>query len=79
VTALHPRDTLRDVTPFDHDHARRKRVSAFLGLADDPDYAVDARPLGSPRVSTPYFSDWDLDLPTGTGRYFDEHDASPSL
>lgn len=60
------------------DTARLVRVAASLGLADDPDFDLAAHPQPSmPRVSSPYFAEWDFDLPTRGSGYFDDEAAAP--
>ena len=66
--------------PFTYslDTARLVRVAASLGLANDPDFDLAAHPQHmQPRVHSPYFAEWDFDLPSHGAGYFDDEAAVP--
>jgi hypothetical protein len=54
-------------------------MAASNALAlNDSLVAPAAQPTFAARVSSPYFAEWEFDLPSSVGRYFDDHDF-PSL
>ncbi|GAA1696548.1 hypothetical protein GCM10009792_15690 [Microcella alkalica] len=60
------------------DTARLVRVAASLGLDSDPDFDLAAHPVMLvPRVHSPYFAEWEFDLPTRGSGYFDDEAAAP--
>lgn len=64
--------------PFTYslDTARLVRVAASLGL--DSDFDLAAHPVMlTPRVHSPYFAEWEFDLPTRGSGYFDDEAAAP--
>jgi len=66
--------------PFTYslDTARLVRVAASLGLDSDPDFDLAAHPVMlTPRVHSPYFAEWEFDLPTRGSGYFDDEAAAP--
>jgi hypothetical protein len=48
-------------------------ASNALALNDSP-AARPAQPPFVARVNSPYFAEWEFDLPSSSGRYFDDHD-----
>ena len=66
--------------PFTYstDIARLVQVAAALGLASDPDFDLAAHPQPvQPRVHSPYFDEWDLDLPARGRGYEDDEAVAP--
>lgn len=66
--------------PFTYslDTARLARVAASLSLANDPDFDLAAHPHSrQPRVHSPYFAEWEFDLPSHGHGYFDDEATTP--
>lgn len=64
------------ITQYSTELAQRMNVSARLGLADDLDYdLVAARVKGDKLIHSPYFAEWDFDLPSSGASYFDDLDV----
>jgi hypothetical protein len=53
-------------------------MAASNSLALNESLAQPAQPPFTARVNSPYFAEWEFDLPSSVGRYFDDHDF-PSL
>ena len=63
---------------YELDTARLVRVAQSLAMETDPDFDVAAHPqVMEPRPHSPYFADWEFDLPEGVGHYFDDEAAAP--
>lgn len=66
------------ITQYSTELTRRVDVSAALGLADDLDYDLTvARVKGDKAIRSPYFAEWDFDLPGSGSAYFDDLDVPP--
>lgn len=53
------------ITNYTVELARRVDISTALGIADDMDYDLaDVRPIADKIIVSPYFADWDFDLPS---------------
>lgn len=66
------------ISQYSTELAQRMNVSARLGLADDLDFDLavpGAR--GHAVIRSPYFAEWDFDLPGSGARYFDDLDVPP--
>jgi hypothetical protein len=66
------------ISQYSTELAQRMNVSAHLGIADDLDYDLAvARVKVDKVIRSPYFAEWDFDLPGSGSDYFDDLDVPP--